>query len=363
MGKSLKKIGIFFFFALICFLFFEGIIRAGIFSGRFGIPFLKQSGLYGGYAEDDDYWKLYYRIEGDFKPPHPKAIHSLLGWSQVWIEKDNPLGLSEDTRNDLISDKKKFLFFGDSYVKGIVSSPEYEIPRYLTNCFREAVVVDLGCGGYAFDQMFLLFTLMRKQVKNPCIIFGILVEDDLDRSVLSVRTGQKPYFRVEGEKLLLQGVPIDSDPKHYFDTNPPRIKSYFFRLLLRGFSRKTHFLEKRLSKMTEKIKVNGRIIDEIGAVCKQEGYPLLFVLFHANPLADMSWQEVFLKNKLSQSRIAYVDTRSFLLPYAYEHKLGIEDFYVMEGMGKSHHNDLGNKVIAEGLRKYFLEAYGELSTM
>lgn len=358
MGKLLKKIGILSIFALVCFLLLEGVIRVGVFSNRFGIPYLKQSGLYAGYSEDDDYWKLYYQLEGEFKPPHLRAVHSLLGWSQVWVDKNNPLGLQKDALDLFSCDKTKVLFYGDSYVKGIVSSPDYEIPRYLTNCFQETAVIDLGCGGYALDQMFLLFTLTHKQTRNPYIIFGILVEDDLDRSILSVRTGQKPYFKVKNDKLLLQGIPIDSDPKHYFDTNPAQIKSYFFRFLFRGFSRRTHFLERRLSKIPEKLKVNSKIIDEIGAVCKKEGYPLLFVLFHANPLAAPTWQEIFLKNKLSQLRVACVDTRFFLFSYASEHKLKVEDFYVMEGIGRAHHNNLGNKVIADGLRKYLSEIYG-----
>lgn len=356
MKKSVKAAAFIFIYLVVGCLMIEAIIRTGLFSKHFRLAWLRNASFYAGYSEDDDYWKLYYRFAGEFKPPSPKAIHPLLGWSQVWIEKDNPLGIDQEGLGLMLSDKIKILFYGDSYVRGIVSSPRYEIPKYMTKYLRHAVVVDLSSGGYGLDQMFLFFNLTRKRIQQAHVIFGILIEDDLDRSVLSVRTGQKPYFILRDNRLLLQGIPIDPDPQHYFATNPPQIKSYLFRFILQGLSRKTHFFEVHLKKIREKIIINAKIIEAIDFACKKENSPLLFVLFHQNPQITI-WQEIFLKKKLEELRLPYLDTRDFLLAYASEHRTNLNNFYVTEGPGRGHHNDLGNEVIAQGILRYLAATY------
>ena len=355
MKKVLKFILYIFICGAIYFLLIEFILRISLFSQYLNIDLLRQPWLYAGYSSDDDYWKLYYRLGGEFRPPNPKAIHPLLGWSQVYITKANPLGLQTETLELMYSEKKKILFYGDSFVRGI-GALEYEIPRYMTDHFKDVAVIDLSCGGYGLDQMFLMFKLTHKKVIKPYIVFGILVEDDLDRSILSVRTGQKPYFIANNEKLILKNVPINSDHQHYFDTHPVRIKSYLFRLILRGFSKNIPLLKRHLEKVDEKTKINTKIIDEIYAICKQENYPLLFVLFHTN-LQSVSWQEKFLKDKFQQLQIPYIDTVDFLKEYADQYNLALLDFYVLGGIGRGHHNDLGNKIISEGFLKYLSQAY------
>lgn len=342
---------------LICFFLTEGIIRIGLFSNFFKLTRLRQPGLYAGYSEDDDYWKLYYRWIGEFRPPNPKAIHPILGWSQVWIEKDNPLGLQKESLTLMSSDKTKVLFYGDSYVRGKVPSSKYEIPRYLTDHFQKTSVVDLSCGGYGLDQMFLLFKLTHKKVNNPYVIFGILIDDDLDRSILSVRTGQKPYFVLKDKNLVLAGIPIDRDPAHYFASHPPQIKSYLFRLFFRRFAQRLHLFKAHLEKIKEKKLINAKIIEEIYSECKRENYPLLFAIFHYNPLIA-TWQEIFLVNKLQELQIPYIDTREFLLTYAQKHNIDLADFYVQRGSERGHHNKLGNEVLSLGMFSHFSKQLG-----
>lgn len=351
MKKFLKTISYIFICASVCFLIIEVLIRVSLFSDHFKIERIRQPGLYGGYSEDDDYWKLYYKLIGEFKPPNPKAIHPMLGWSQAWVDKSNPLGLRDESLRLIDAEKKKILFYGNSYVRG-ASNSEYEIPSYMNSKLKEAAVIDLSSGGYGLDQMFLMFKLTNEKVASPYIIFGILVDDDLDRSVLSVRTGQKPYFDLKNGKLTLKGVPVDPDPQHYFNTNPPKIKSYLFRLIFRGF------FHGYLNKINQKIAVNAKIIEEIGSVCKTKQYPLSFVLFYGEGyLRFTSWQELFIKHKLKELKIPYIDTKDFLKNYAGHNKVDFSAFYIAKGYTRNHHNNLGNRIISDAILNYFSKEY------
>lgn len=142
------------------------------------------------------------------------------------------------------------------------------------------------------------------------------------------------------------------NPRHYFNTNPPKIKSYFFRLLFRRFLKESNLLKNHLAKIEDKIKVNSKIIEEIYLICKKEDYPLLLVLFYSRN--GSFWQEKFIKDKLQELHIPYIDTRDFLLKYAHQYKINFSDFYG----GGGHHNNLGNKVISEGLLDYLSQSYG-----
>jgi hypothetical protein len=86
---------------------------------------------------------------------------------------------------------------------------------------------------YGVDQMALL---MRKSIDgftNPFVIVGILTED-LDRSILNFRIGQKPRFEVQGDGLRSVGDKIEPSTKAYLATHPPQISSYLYRALLYG---------------------------------------------------------------------------------------------------------------------------------
>ncbi|MFA5275613.1 MAG: SGNH/GDSL hydrolase family protein [Candidatus Omnitrophota bacterium] len=349
---------------IISFVGLEILIRVSIFTDYLPIKPLRNPWLYASWYDDDDFWKLYYKFKGEFKPPPSVAIHPLLGWSQEPIDTDNPLGLRKENLEFFSSSKKQILFYGDSFVDGVVSSQDYQIPRYIAKRLNDAVVIDLGCGGYGLDQMYLLFKLTHEKSHNPLVIFGILVEDDLDRSILSVRTGQKPYFIVQNEKLVLQGVPMDSIPAHYFATNPPKIKSYLFRMVFRATTKGITLLGQSLNigkskwfinrKMNDKILINTKIIEGIDTLCKTQGYSLLFVLFHGQyELASGGcWQTEFLKSLFHGMNIRYIDTADFLRSYNRQYSIPFSDFYVNEGFGEGHHNNLGNRIISEGLIEY-----------
>ncbi len=317
----------------------EAILRLGI---ALNIKEFRVPSHYASYHSDNDFWKL----EQDWSPQHlyapPERVHPLLGWSQENITKNNPLGLQENTLERLKT-VSPILFYGDSFLKGLADK-EFQIPEYMNEKIGRVNVADLGVGGYGMDQIYLMFKETYPQAANPTVIVGILANDDLDRVALSIRTSQKPYFRFDKMgPLRLTGIPIEKDQEKYFRNYSLSIRSYLFALLKQKYFNAD-------SKMELKKKMNFKLLESFKRETDTKKTPLLFVLFYGQKsLTQVDWQEEFLKNTMTQLGLHYIDTKKLLLQYAAEKHLEVSSFYVMEN---GHHNNLGNRIIAEGIIDY-----------
>ena len=321
-------------------LFAEVLLRAGI---AFNIKQFKSPYLYADFFSDNDYWKFQYDWGEKFAETSPERIHPRLGWSQTYITEENPLGLEEETRKRMGSSNSKILFYGDSFVKGS-SDKEFQIPRYMNNHIKGTDVVDLGVAGYGTDQIYLLFKETYQTFTHPIILVGILADDDLDRTVLSVRTSQKPYFVLDPTgNLQLKGIPIEKNQKTYFRNYHLSIKSYFYALLKQKFFQGDH-------KADLKKRINAKLLELFKANAAQTKSRLVFVIFYGKPsLTKTIWQEDFLKGKLNRLGVPYIDTKAILLRYAKENQIELSSFYKVHD---GHHNNLGNRVIAEDIIEY-----------
>jgi len=299
--------------------------------------------LYADWYSDDDYWKLHHRWVGLWQPS-TNSIHPLLGWAQVPITTVNPLGLQPRTLKRLMRDgRKKIIFYGDSYVAGKAPRPD-EIPQYMNGKIASADVVDAGVGGFGTGQAYLLFRETYRLVDKPFIIMGVLTYD-LDRAVLSVRTGWKPRFLVdESGELELMGVPVPSNQEHLFNSAPLDLRSFFLcgiRTWVRRWG--SHGYHPRRQ---EKERVNVAILDQIQRITKTEKLELLYVIFYTYPaLRNTQWGERFLKMQLDVRGISYVDTKPILLEFCEKSGRPIKDLYTDDG----HHNALGNHIIGDAI--------------
>src|SRR6202012_4906930 len=122
---------------------------------------------------------------------------------------------------------------------------------------------NLGVRGYGLDQIYLRFQQIRPAFHRPLPVFGV-VTVDLDRSLLSFRTGQKPYFTINDDKLVLNGRPIETNPEQWLERHPPQIYSLLYALMVRQWDliSAKNALEIR-AKREEKEKLNSRILEEM----------------------------------------------------------------------------------------------------
>jgi hypothetical protein len=208
-------------------------------------------------------------------------------------------------------------------------------------------VVDLGVGGYGTDQIYLMFKETYQNIPNSqLVLLGILVPDDIDRAVLSIRTSQKPYFVPDEEgNLQLKGVPIDNAQDRYFREYSLSFKSYLFAFLKRTFV-------KNNEKAELKKRINSRMLELVKSETDSAGMDLIVVMFYPPGwLPAVSWQESWLKDKLNELGVPFIVTKEIILSYAKENLLDTADLYDEGG----HHNDLGNQVVAEGILRYLNE--------
>ncbi|MFH1737727.1 MAG: SGNH/GDSL hydrolase family protein [bacterium] len=308
------------------------------------VGFFRNPDLYADSLADDNYWKLHHKWVRQFNLPEVGSVHPLLGWAPP-KNKGNPLGIVVETPHVPALDGKMVLFYGDSFVLGLTPMDK-KIPQQLDRLLPNHTVLNYGVGGYGVDQIYLRFKETYQAYARPVILFGILTTD-MDRCVLSIRTGQKPYFKLIDNELVLSGIPVHSRPNAWIKENPPQIRSYLCALLiqkLRMFSRHGNWFESSY-KREEKQQLNSRIIQEVIRICRKESLPLMFVLFYTqNELGKNGWRAGFLKEIFSRAGVPYVDTEAVFIEAAQRLSCDISDFYMPRD---GHPSELGNTVVAE----------------
>lgn len=351
--RFLKALGFVLFTLLATLALAEVALRALLFLplGGLGRP-LRRPDLYGGYFSDDDYWKLYYRFDPEFHPPDEP--HPLLGWvgdfdRQTYLHQQTP-----DLR-----ERRPVLLYGDSFAA--CSTPrcfeQYfnEDPEFSRRCF----LMNYGVGGYGIDQTYLLFKESLARYRKPLVIWSLLTED-IDRTILSVRVGQKPFFDLAGGRLVLQGTPIDSDPARFFRDHPPEIPSYFWRAVDRTFGerfarlRSLHARESE-AKRERKVALTQAILGEVAReLRKRELDDAVFLVFVPNWIGEShimqehDWRLEAILGALDKENFPVVVTRDIVRADIARTSAQPADYFGSD----AHPNDRYNALIVAALREH-----------
>jgi hypothetical protein len=247
--------------------------RMVLFSDIPAFDYLKNAANYADRFSDDDYWKLEHLFGGRFPQPHP-----VLGWIAGRFSEDNYL----HHEFEQIGERRPVLLYGDSFA---ACSPEAVCFQDILNndveFSKDHYLLNYGVGSYGVDQIFLLFQKSVDLYDNPFVVISFMTFD-LDRSILSVRSGQKPYFRVEDDTLKLSGLPINPNPDKFLATNPPQITSYIYRRILYDYlpSKTVSFLRQDDDRLNQKKLINEKIILEIIKELRAKNIDFVFLIFH-----------------------------------------------------------------------------------
>ena len=324
----------------------EVIFRAFIFSPSGPFKQLKNPGNYAK-ESTDDYWKLYYQLGGHFGPPeHP---HPLLGWIGNFDRNTLDHDDIKQTGN-----RRNVLIYGDSFIMCAHDSIECfdEILNADTAFNKNNFLLNYGVGGYGVDQIYLLFSHTIDKFQNPFVVFSIMPAD-MDRCMLSVRTGQKPYFTISNDSLCLLGLPIDSVPAHFFKTNPPEITSYMWRRIANSkynpyyspFPTDSIF---RTKIMTLNKKIILKAYDQI----KQRNLQYVFVVFDELWNIEGLWRADSLKTFLTEQNINYINTAQLIQE---DTLFKGHDYFSYMIKGDGHPKSYYNKLLCEEIKKYMAD--------
>ena len=266
-----------------------------------------------------------------------------------------------------IRGRRPVLLYGDSFAQTTEHALSFEeLLNHDAEFADRYFLLNYGVGGYGLDQIYLTFNHSVQQYDDPFVIISLLTFD-LDRTVLSVRIGQKPRFVLENDRLKLTGTPIASDPESFFRANPPQINlfsvawcsQFFHRHLVRYLPQEIQNARWRSRlRMDEKRKVSERLILRSVEQLRALNLDFVFLIFHpdlpgVSKLTDPpDWRESFLRPLLDQHDIPYIWSRDIFSYDSRETQKPPQDYIGRDGHPTSYFNGL----IAAEIKRTVMQA-------
>lgn len=331
--------------------FLELYLRAILFHNfTLGDGLLKHEGLYADYFSDDDFWKLRYYFGDIYSlPEHP---HPLLGW----VGEFDRITYYHNDENS-VGKRTPVLLYGDSFAKCVTPVCFQHILNGDKDFSKNYYLLNYAVGGYGLDQIELLYEKSNKLYEDPVVIFSFLT-DDIDRSALSFRIGQKPYYKVENGALVLNGVPVDPDAKHFLKEHPISIKSYLWAYLIHNKvipERVIRYLRGDEQKVEMKKNVSRAIIQKTIDDLRERHVRFFVIVFQPDwPDAidgPDSWRDTLSREILDRNHVPYIWTKGLILADMKKTGKNISEYFDVGG----HYNDYANNLIAPEIKKMVLE--------
>lgn len=182
-----------------------------------------------------------------------------------------------------------------------------------------------------------------------------LMPHDLDRSVLSVRIGQKPYFELVDGRLELRGVPVEPSAEAYFANHPPRIRSYLWAMLVHSRALPGPvgtFLRGDVATLARKREINCAILASAALELQHRELDFVFLVFHPEvELRAASWRTIWLTETLDALEVPHLSSMDLI--HARRPDTPLSEL-IEESNG--HPTTLYNTVIANAIAEWVLAA-------
>jgi hypothetical protein len=346
----------------------ELVLRWALFSsGASALPLVERLRIPRKYAHpqfDDLYWELndqFLRAKGDIGlAPRDER----LGWTSsafapaTYVHEDAPLAL----------EKRPVLLFGDSYAMGITAPQDsFQTLFALSPLARDHVLLNFGVGGYGLDQMLLLLprVLDDYEGRDPLVVIGVLVDDDLDRCTLTLREQPKPSFELVDGALVLREDPLPT-PLERYARGPTPTPSYLWRYLTRTGKLLPKSVRDSLADYAardrRKEQLARTVLAQMLGELEKRGFERLFVLFHNWPsLVDRGrcgWRDAALREPLKTAGIPIVDMREVMLETAARTGENLQSYFDNRNGPGGHFNARGNEIAFEALERALCERLG-----
>jgi len=309
---------------------------------------LRQCHLYARPGNEDDSWKLRALFSADHGARPHEFPDPELGWIKATIEP----GTYRHAEEELLDGKRPLLVYGDSFAQCTTDRHDaFEALLERSELAERYALLNFGVGGYGVDQMYLLLraTIERYVERDPLVVVCILVDEDLDRTILSLRNFPKPRFTLAGDELVLHR-PEQTSAAEFVAAHPLQIHSYLWRFLTVG----SGLLPDRVAWLflgeedarAEKRALNARLLRAMRDLLVERGLDHFFVLFHGKSalyeVGPYSWSEPFLYDALRELELPFVSSKRFLLEDAAATGRELDDYFQPVG---SHYDVLGNAVV------------------
>ncbi len=321
---------------------------------RLGAP-LRRAELWADARGDGEYWQLQALFAGESAGwPHPDRDPEL-----GWLRSDlDPRTLAHPDE-ERVGARRPVLLLGDSFAE--CATPPEDCWQGLLErdpLGARFALLNYGNGGYGLGQILLLArrALERWRGRDPLVVVGILVDDDLDRSWLALRNFPKPRFRLEQGRLVLE-PPGAPSAKEQLALRPLAIRSLLWRALLYQCGlpgRARGWLTGEARRVEEKRALNRALLEALEEELDARGLEHFYLLFHAQTALHQEvpfrWQEPLLYEALGALGAPFVSSRRALLEAMAERETGVEHFFLASGPGRNHYTAEGNAAVFRALR-------------
>lgn len=348
-GKRRKRLLLVVLVAAATALLLEGALRYLLFvdadwSARLAQRYRHELFYADAHAEVDA-WVLRARFQPEQAAREHPYFDARLGWTSEAIEP----GTLRHEGEPGPADERLVLLYGDSFARcltnreaaweGLLERSAFGPTHHLLN---------YGVGGYGLDQIELLLdaTIERHAARDPLVLVGILVDDDLDRTVLALRNFPKPRYELVEHELVLH-PPETRTPAEFVASHPPTIRSYAWRHFLHAYLP----VRVRWALTGEEARRDGKralcraLLERIHRRLTALRLEHVVLLFHAESSMAVdgpySWQEPFLYATLRELGIPFVSSKRALLEDIAVTGLAPEAYLPLE----RHYDARGNAVV------------------
>jgi len=325
---------------------------------------LRREELYSIYESGREFWQLRTAFGREAGLGAAAEFDARLGWRNRFFDGATLAHVDEPT----LGARRPVLLFGDSYARCV------EEPRDCWEGLLERselgathALLNYGVGGYGLDQATLLMQLAlpRFRARDPVVVLGILVDDDLDRCYLALRDGPKPYFTL-ADGALVAHPPETASGAEFLARHPLAIRSYLVRLVAVGGGlvarERVSAWSGEAEHVAEKQALTRALLSTLRDQLTAEGVEFFVLLFHARPAlverGPKQWEEPFLRALLAELGVPHVSARTYLERDLAARGVAPASYYHPEGtLGNNHYtaeaNGLVFQAIADGLAGRF----------
>ncbi len=270
------------------------------------------------YAEPlcgEGYWLLVHRADGWSGPRHMHPAGEWdrdLGWTIDVANRDES-GAWYHPRPLLGDERPVAPLFGDSFMFGTTPDPA-RIAGHLQEKLPSHRVMNFAVGGYGLGQIVLAVERSLPELEAQDVFVGVLTTD-LDRTILAVRSGPKPWFSVEEGRLLEHRDHLAQEPEAYFRRHRPPIRSYVVTRTRLTFARQIAARRgvELSCRVDEKTEIARLLLARLADSC--DGRRCHLLLFHREEEleAEPGWREITIREACESNRLPIIDSREAML--------------------------------------------------
>ncbi|MCH2106622.1 MAG: hypothetical protein MK291_08285 [Planctomycetes bacterium] len=309
---------------------------------------------------DDDFWTL----QRSFQPVRDRdrfdRAHPELGWLPASVRERS---LTHKGERDL-KGRRPVLMYGDSFTRCVVPREDcWESLLEESHLSEELCMLNFGACAYGLDQIVLLLerSVDRYLDEDPVVVIGVLVDEDIDRCLLSFRGHPKPKVS-EGPDGFSWEFPGEVSAEDWMEAHPPQVSSYLGSLFRNSelFPRSWRDEDKARTIALKQRRATW-LLERARDLLRDRELEHFVVLFHSERLAmgreGTSWREAFLIRTLEELDIPFVSSRGALFQDHIVTGRVARDYYMNEGAMSGHLTAAGNQAvfpaIVEGLSRRY----------